>query len=178
VRDFRALIRKAPAIPSEPADSLPAMPLGEHVLTDYATVRMSLKAHPMAMLRGEFARHGYVQTRELAAAKLRIILRESEIKFGRHQTGLYHAGFIKIFELLSLFPGIALRVDHLRSGYRRYRFESHIIFSTVEKDTSSYAIYSTRLKISPKTCFYRPARGRSNLAAHTLQEELHSRCIL
>jgi len=71
---------------------------------------------------------------EAAAAKLRVILCESELKFGPHQTGLYHAGFVKTFELLSLFPGIALRVDHLRSGYRRYRFESHIIFFTVEKD--------------------------------------------
>ena len=93
---------------------------------------------------------------EAAAAKLRVILRESEVKFGRHQTGLYHAGFVKTFELLSLFPGIALRVDHLRSGYRRYRFESHIIFFTVEKD-HIYAIFSTPLKTSPKTCFDRLA---------------------
>ena len=54
---------------------------------------------------------------EAAAAKLRVILRESELKFGRHQTGLYRAGFVRTFELLSLFPGIALRVDHHGSNF-------------------------------------------------------------
>ena len=54
---------------------------------------------------------------EAAAARLRVIFHESELKFGRHQTGLYHAGFVKTFELLSLFPGIALRVDHHGSSF-------------------------------------------------------------
>jgi error-prone DNA polymerase len=31
----------------EPETSLPAMPLAEHVIADYRTIRMSLKAHPM-----------------------------------------------------------------------------------------------------------------------------------
>jgi hypothetical protein len=87
VRDFRALIRKAPAIPSEPADSLPAMPLGEHVLTDYATVRMSLKAHPMAVLRDEFARLGYVQTKDLAALPANRMLRVAGIVLIRQRPG-------------------------------------------------------------------------------------------
>jgi error-prone DNA polymerase len=32
--------------------ALPAMPLSEHVVNDYQTVKMSLKAHPMQFLRG------------------------------------------------------------------------------------------------------------------------------
>ncbi len=33
--------------------ALPDMPLGEHVVTDYQTLRMSLKSHPMALLRAD-----------------------------------------------------------------------------------------------------------------------------
>jgi plasmid stabilization system protein ParE len=71
---------------------------------------------------------------ETAAAKLRVILRDSELKFGRHQTDIYHAGFIKTFELLSHFPGIARSADPLRKGYRRHHYESHVIFFTADDD--------------------------------------------
>ncbi|MBX3507795.1 MAG: error-prone DNA polymerase [Parvibaculum sp.] len=37
---------------------LPAMPLGEHVVLDYATLRLSLKAHPVSFLRRRFASQG------------------------------------------------------------------------------------------------------------------------
>ena len=39
----------------EPASNLPDMPLGEHVAADYQTTRLSLKAHPMQILRPVFA---------------------------------------------------------------------------------------------------------------------------
>jgi error-prone DNA polymerase len=39
----------------EPSAQLPLMPLGEHVAADYQTARLSLKAHPMAVLRPVFA---------------------------------------------------------------------------------------------------------------------------
>lgn len=35
----------------EPHVQLPVMPLSEHVVTDYQTLRLSLKAHPMSFLR-------------------------------------------------------------------------------------------------------------------------------
>ncbi|PKQ02494.1 MAG: error-prone DNA polymerase, partial [Alphaproteobacteria bacterium HGW-Alphaproteobacteria-11] len=38
--------------------ALPAMPLGEHVVLDYATLRLSLKAHPVSFLRSRFAARG------------------------------------------------------------------------------------------------------------------------
>jgi error-prone DNA polymerase len=40
----------------EPDARLPEMPIGEHVATDYQTMRLSLKAHPMAILRPVFVR--------------------------------------------------------------------------------------------------------------------------
>jgi error-prone DNA polymerase len=42
------------------AASLPAMPLSEHVVSDYQTARLSLKAHPMQFLRDEFAAQGFI----------------------------------------------------------------------------------------------------------------------
>ncbi len=38
----------------EPDAALPAMTLGEHVVADYQTIRLSLKSHPMALLRSAF----------------------------------------------------------------------------------------------------------------------------
>ncbi len=40
--------------------ALPAMPLAEHVVNDYQTIRLSLKAHPMAFLREHYARQKFV----------------------------------------------------------------------------------------------------------------------
>ena len=42
------------------AARLPAMPLSEHVVSDYQTIRLSLKAHPMRFLREHYAARGFV----------------------------------------------------------------------------------------------------------------------
>ncbi len=41
----------APQLPSEPPVKLPRMPLSAHVLEDYRSTRLSLKAHPLSFLR-------------------------------------------------------------------------------------------------------------------------------
>ena len=41
--------------PDERAEPLPAMPLPEHVVADYQTIRLSIKGHPMEFLRRMFA---------------------------------------------------------------------------------------------------------------------------
>jgi error-prone DNA polymerase len=48
---------------------LPAMPLSEHVVNDYQTVRLSLKAHPMRFLRGHYAGRGFVTARDLTTVR-------------------------------------------------------------------------------------------------------------
>ncbi len=45
---------------------LPEMPLGEHVVEDYASLGLSLKRHPLAFLRTEFAGEGLVTAADLA----------------------------------------------------------------------------------------------------------------
>ncbi|WP_116131134.1 error-prone DNA polymerase [Tropicimonas sp. IMCC34043] len=42
----------------EPAASLPAMTLGEQVVEDYATLRLTLRAHPLALLRSRLTPRG------------------------------------------------------------------------------------------------------------------------
>jgi error-prone DNA polymerase len=44
---------------------LPEMPLGQHVIEDYRSLRLSLKAHPMAFLRREMARRGVLPSQYL-----------------------------------------------------------------------------------------------------------------
>ncbi len=45
---------------------LPEMPLGEHVVEDYASLSLTLKRHPLAFLRHELAQEGLVTAAELA----------------------------------------------------------------------------------------------------------------
>ncbi len=48
---------------------LPAMPLSEHVVSDYQTIRLSLKAHPMRFLRAHYGSRGFVTAGELRSLR-------------------------------------------------------------------------------------------------------------
>ena len=48
---------------------LPQMPLSEHVVSDYQTARLSLKAHPMHFLREHYASRGFVTADQLRRLK-------------------------------------------------------------------------------------------------------------
>jgi len=48
------------------ASLLPEMPLGEHVVEDYASTSLTLKRHPLAFLRAELAGEGLVAAADLA----------------------------------------------------------------------------------------------------------------
>ena len=49
----------------EPQVTLPLMPLSEHVVNDYRTLRLSLKAHPMSFLRARIASEGILSCADL-----------------------------------------------------------------------------------------------------------------
>jgi error-prone DNA polymerase len=53
---------------NQPAE-LPAMPLAEHVVNDYQTIRLSLKAHPMRFLRAHYAARKFITADRLASIK-------------------------------------------------------------------------------------------------------------
>jgi error-prone DNA polymerase len=48
---------------------LPALRLGEHVVEDYRSLRLSLKAHPAALVRDDLAARGVVEADRLSAMK-------------------------------------------------------------------------------------------------------------
>jgi error-prone DNA polymerase len=51
--------------PDEHAKPLPVMPLPEQVVTDYQTIRLSLKGHPMEFLREKFSRERVVACKDV-----------------------------------------------------------------------------------------------------------------
>lgn len=53
----------------EPDFALPAMPLGEQVIEDYRTLKLSLKAHPAGLLRSELSARGAVRAEQLETFK-------------------------------------------------------------------------------------------------------------
>jgi error-prone DNA polymerase len=70
---FAGLAETAPGAPAsgetgaEPPVALPEMPIGEHVVHDYASLSLSLKRHPVALLRGRMAAAGFAPAARLAA---------------------------------------------------------------------------------------------------------------
>jgi error-prone DNA polymerase len=54
------------ALQSEAQMTLPMMPLGEHVVSDYRSISLSLKAHPVSFLRQKLASRGIVETERLS----------------------------------------------------------------------------------------------------------------
>ncbi len=93
--DARAL-RDAPDLPlfSEARDegheaqfTLPQMPVCEHVVADYQTLRLSLKAHPMAFLRKSMARQGYTAAGDLTRVRNRQLISLAGIVLIRQRPG-------------------------------------------------------------------------------------------
>jgi error-prone DNA polymerase len=55
--------------PTEPIVDLPSMPLGQEVLADYATSGLSLKAHPVSLVRQELTRRRVITAATLRSMK-------------------------------------------------------------------------------------------------------------
>jgi toxin ParE1/3/4 len=53
----------------------------------------------------------------------------SQANFGRYQADAYYAGLERTFGLIADFPGIGINSAELVIGYRRFRFQSHYIFT-------------------------------------------------
>ncbi len=66
---------------------LPDMPLSEHVVADYQTMRLSLKAHPMAFLRGDLAKRGFTPASNLRRCKNRSQINVAGIVLIRQRPG-------------------------------------------------------------------------------------------
>ena len=80
----------------EPEAGLPEMSLGEHVATDYQTMRLSLKAHPMALLRPYFVREGVCSCKETAVRTDGRYTRTAGLVLVRQRPGKGNAIFITL----------------------------------------------------------------------------------
>lgn len=75
---------------------LPEMTLGEHVATDYQTMRLSLKAHPMALLRPLLAREGVCSAAETGTRADGRFTRMAGLVLVRQRPGKGNAIFITL----------------------------------------------------------------------------------
>src|SRR5690606_14912034 len=72
---------------AKPDARLPAMPLSEHVATDYQVTRLSLKGHPMQFLRPVFAAEGALTCAQISAAKNGAQVRAAGVVLVRQRPG-------------------------------------------------------------------------------------------
>jgi error-prone DNA polymerase len=81
---------------SERSMALPLMPLAEHIVADYQTVRLSLKGHPMQLLRPRFHREGVLSCAETEAKPDAAFVRTAGIVLVRQRPGKGNAIFVTL----------------------------------------------------------------------------------
>lgn len=81
---------------SERSMALPLMPLAEHIVADYQTVRLSLKGHPMQLLRPLFRREGVLSCAETEAKPDAAFVRTAGIVLVRQRPGKGNAIFVTL----------------------------------------------------------------------------------
>ncbi|HJS10600.1 error-prone DNA polymerase [Sphingopyxis sp.] len=117
---------------------LPPTPLVEHVLTDYQTTRLSLKGHPMAFLRRDFAREGVLSAAEVAAAKNGSIVRTAGVVLIRQRPGKGNAIFITLEDEGGIV-NILLWARHFER-YRRAVMASRLMLAEGEVQRSKEGV--------------------------------------
>ena len=80
----------------EPEVHLPIMPLAEHVVVDYQTMCLSLKAHPMALLRARFAAENVLTCAQTSAVRNGARVKTAGIVLVRQRPGKGNAIFVTI----------------------------------------------------------------------------------
>ncbi|WGD29586.1 error-prone DNA polymerase [Ancylobacter sp. WKF20] len=80
----------------EPDAQLPLMPLPEQIAVDYQTTRLSLKGHPMGMLRAIFRAEGIASSADIAARRDGTFIRTAGIVLVRQRPGKGNAIFMTL----------------------------------------------------------------------------------
>jgi error-prone DNA polymerase len=80
----------------EPDVHLPLMQLGEHVAADYQTIRLSLKAHPMAILRPQFDGNRILSCAQASRAKAGAHIQVVGVVLVRQRPGNGNAIFVTL----------------------------------------------------------------------------------
>ena len=117
---------------------LPPTPMVEHVLTDYQTTRLSLKGHPMAFLRRDFAREGVLSAAQVMAAKNGSIVRTAGVVLIRQRPGKGNAIFITLEDEGGIV-NILLWARHFER-YRRAVMASRLMLAEGEVQRSKEGV--------------------------------------
>jgi error-prone DNA polymerase len=88
--------RAGDELPDEAAAPLPVMPLSEHVLADYQTIRLSLKGYPTQFLREMFRAERVMSCAEVTSAKDGARCRAAGIVLVRQMPGAKGVVFITL----------------------------------------------------------------------------------
>ncbi len=75
-----------------------------------------------------------VSLSKAAARDIEDILEHSLVEFGVHQAETYYASLTHCLELLGGNPEMGSAAEDIRPGYRRFPYESHIIFYTIRPE--------------------------------------------
>ncbi|MCG8493173.1 MAG: OB-fold nucleic acid binding domain-containing protein [Sneathiellales bacterium] len=84
---FEAAHQSTLTLQHEQEMALPSMPLGQHVVEDYASLRLSLKAHPMSFIRPRLNRIGARRATDLEQCKNGQILHIAGLVLVRQRPG-------------------------------------------------------------------------------------------
>jgi error-prone DNA polymerase len=131
-----------PDTATEPAVMLPAMSPGEEVTADYNHLRLSLKAHPLSLLRPKLKREHALRNRDLAAMKDGQRAKLAGIVLVRQQPGTAKGVIFMTLEDETGIANIVLWPD-VFARFRRVAVNSRVlgIEGKVQRDKSGYVIH-------------------------------------
>jgi error-prone DNA polymerase len=131
-----------PDTTTEPTVTLPAMSLGEEVTADYNHLRLSLKAHPMSLLRPRLKRERALRNRDLAALKDGQRAKLAGLVLVRQQPGTAKGVIFMTLEDETGVANIVLWPD-IFARFRREAVGSRVlgVEGKVQRDKSGYVIH-------------------------------------
>jgi len=126
----------------EPAVPLPAMSLGEEVTADYNHLRLSLKAHPLSLLRTRLQGEGAITARDLRDIEDGRCVKLAGIVLIRQQPGTAKGVIFMTIEDETGAANIVLWPD-VFAQFRRVAVSSRVLGVTgkVQRDQSGYVIH-------------------------------------
>ena len=150
----------------EGAANLPLMPLKEHIATDYQTTRLSLKGHPMQILRPMFRAEGVLSAADVQAQKHGRLVRTAGVVLVRQRPGTGNAIFVTMEDETGVVN--ALLWARLFETFRREVMAARLmeVEGTVEKSVEGV------LHVMVRRVFDRSAELKRLSEDYDLQVEL------
>jgi error-prone DNA polymerase len=124
---------------SEAEVRLPEMALSEHVVNDYQTLRLSLKAHPVSFLRDDFRREGVLSCKDLGKVKDGAWVRVAGVVLVRQRPGSGNVVFMTIEDETGIANAVVW--PKLLEKFRKVVMTSRLILieGRVQKQVETHA---------------------------------------